>query len=221
MALFDPYTTKILLEATTKKTSKLVGGSGGAGGGPKKRKESLVKPGSPGHTIMFGDTKMPSGPFSGPDIYTQAGWSNYARMLNQALDGTTAGGAIGAVSSLLGSMPIPGMAKTGISTIAGGVTKALGSGGPMGSGLLDFAAKQAIKTGVANTYLTGFGKLGSKVSSKLPGLAAVGIDPLDWSLKAFGADAAFQGLQNIPSKTQAALQSPLGYLQKGKSRGIY
>lgn len=226
MPLFDIYTTKILLEATgvtggvggiskKSKSKPIIGG--GYGSGAPKIKETKVSPKGSEKTIMFGDTKMPSG----AGIYRQAGWANYARMLNKSLEGTTAGGAIGGLTSLITSLPIPGGSKSKISGFGSKVSSILGSGGPIGAAGLDYAAKQAIRTAAAETYLSGFGKLGSAVGGKLPGLAAVGIDPLEWSLKTFGADAALQGLATTPAKTQSALTGSLGYLQKGKSRGIY
>lgn len=230
MPLFDAYTTKILLEATGvtggvgkigKKSKSKPTLGGGAGRGAPKIKETKVTPSGSEQTIMFGDTKMPSGPLSGPGIYSQAGWANYARTLNTALEGTTAGGAIGGLTSLITSLPIPGASKGAISNYATKMISLLGAGGPIGAAGLDYATKQAIRTGAAEAYLSGFGKLGSAIGGKIPGLAAIGVDPLEWSLKAFGADAALQGLASTPAKTQAALGSPLGYLQKGKSRGIY
>jgi hypothetical protein len=224
MAGFDPYTKKILLEAiagstgSIGRTGKKVKTTGGFGGGAPKIKETKVRPGSKASTIMFGDTKMPPG----AGIYGQAAWANYARMLNKAMEGTTAGGIVSGVSGLLQSLPGLGGSKgQAISNIAGAATKVLGMGGGLPGAAADFAVKQAIRSGAASAYLSGFGKLGSAVTGKIPGLAAVGIDPLEWSLKAFGADAALQGLAGVPAKTQAALQSSMGYLQKGKSRGIY
>lgn len=66
-----------------------------------------------------------------------------------------------------------------------------------------------------------FGKLGELVAGKVTDMAAMGIDPLDWVTKAFGADAAYAQLAvGIPAKT-AATETAGGWLLKGRQRGIY
>jgi hypothetical protein len=66
-----------------------------------------------------------------------------------------------------------------------------------------------------------FGKLGELVAGKVADMAEMGIDPLDWVTKAFGADAAYAQLAaGIPNKA-IGTESAAGWLSKGKQRGIY
>ena len=119
--------------------------------------------------------------------------------------------------------------------------------------MIEFAAKQAVRTAFAQEYLGGrpssfdeygpagslakglydtitikpeskigrFGKLGQKVAEKMPQIAAMGIDPLDFSTRLFGADDALSAYQGIGSSATNAGLNAMGYLQKGIQKGIY
>lgn len=66
-----------------------------------------------------------------------------------------------------------------------------------------------------------FGRLGQAVAAKLPEIAAMGIDPLDFATELFGANAALKAYSNIAGKSAADAAGAGGYLQKGRSKGIY
>lgn len=66
-----------------------------------------------------------------------------------------------------------------------------------------------------------FGILGDKVAGKVSDLTNMGIDPLDFVTKAFGADAAAAHMSGLGDQTMTAAQSAGGYLRKGKRLGVF
>lgn len=66
-----------------------------------------------------------------------------------------------------------------------------------------------------------FGKIGTLVAAKMPKLAAMGIDPLDFATKTFGADDALAAYTEIPEKVRSSGFGAGGYLTKGMKQGIY
>jgi hypothetical protein len=66
-----------------------------------------------------------------------------------------------------------------------------------------------------------FGEIGDLVAEKLPEVAAMGIDPLDWSTQMFGADEALAAYQGAASAPGRAAMGAMGYLSKGLQKGVY
>jgi hypothetical protein len=66
-----------------------------------------------------------------------------------------------------------------------------------------------------------FGQIGDLVAEKLPEVAAMGIDPLDWSTQMFGADEALAAYQGAASAPGRAAMGAMGYLSKGLQKGVY
>ena len=246
MPLFDAYTTKILLEATAPKTKSKF--SSGFGGGPKI-KDTKVNKKTKASTILYGDKKMPTGAdVYTQAIWGNA--PTLLNTTFSALEGST-GGILGAsgISNLLGGGVKSTLINT-LSGIASKIP-GIGTMSGLALGGANFAAKQAIRKSLADIYLGSgpidqgteavlkalnptidinafkadksgrMGKLGKAVAGKTTQLATMGIDPLDWATKAFGAQSALQGYASIPARTQGAGVGSMGYLQKGKSRGIY
>lgn len=58
------------------------------------------------------------------------------------------------------------------------------------------------------------------ISDKLPELAKMGIDPLDWATKLMGADEAAENMANIPARGRSS-KTAGGYLIPGQQKGIY
>jgi hypothetical protein len=240
MPLFDPLTTRLLNEAigpTTptgpKRISKLVkapsGGMGGGGPAIDKTKRARYT-GSWTGTPEAPGTKMPSG----AGIMTQTAWGNYKKTVDPLVD------------YYMDMLPVVGkdpvlrygakqLIKTDLALKylgAGGIASATGKKLASTLGVDTSGAESVLGNiassipgagtlmGAAGTPTGRFGILGTKVAQKIPELALMGIDPLDWATKAFGADAAAEHISNIPRQTMA-VTSAGGYLQKGKQRGIY
>jgi len=87
------------------------------------------------------------------------------------------------------------------------------------------AAEFAMKHLPGSAQLTGnkpqFGILGQKIGDKLGDIAQMGIDPLDWVTKAFGADQAAASVENIGGSQSLGMTTAAGYLGRGKRSGIY
>ena len=66
-----------------------------------------------------------------------------------------------------------------------------------------------------------FGEIGDLVAEKLPEVAAMGIDPLDWSTQMFGADEALAAYQGAASAPGRAAMGAMGYLSRGLQKGVY
>lgn len=228
MALFDPYTTKILLEATL---GSGVGGGAGYGGpspfGEKKKKLKKKSKIQTPSSILYGTAAVPPG----TNIQTQAmigGWKQQIDPLFDYYWDKTAGKV---TSDPLVKFGAKQALKTELAM------RYLGGGGLAGylsksdtdpkTGLTPEDKESLVSSlgGVGSLLGTKksnrFGKLGTKVAEKLPQLAAMGIDPLDWATKTFGADDALRAFTSIPEKTRASLAGSMGYLQKGRSRGFY
>ena len=248
MPLFDRYTRSILLEALSNPGSKnpqaprisKIKKAGGFGGGPAALTTAITNQptytGNWSGTTPAPGTQMPSG----ADIPSQVAWGKYKTAVDPAIDYY-----LGKIP-ILGKDPLVNYGvkqwlKTELATRYLGGTSPTTSllsdliGGAAGPGLKAIVDSPAIKntlssligagpgslaTSVIGAPTNRFGNLGQKVSEKLPQLALMGIDPLDWATKAFGADAAAEHIENIPRQTMAATSAG-GYLQKGKSRGIY
>ena len=234
---------------TSRTKSKYSKGLGGGMGGGPQIKDTKVKPGSKASTILYGDKKMPSGTDvytqaiwgNAPALLNTA---------FSALEGATGGlfGASGLQNLLSGGVKSTLInTLSGIGSKIPGIANMSG----LALGGANFAAKQAIRKSLADIYLGSgpidqgteavlkalnptidinsfkadkagrLGKLGKAVAGKTTQLASMGIDPLDWATKAFGAQSALQGYASIPARTQGAGIGGMGYLQKGRSRGIY
>jgi hypothetical protein len=247
MPLFDPHTNKILLEAASKPPrvkrryglvgkpartlsssgpSRITAGGGGSGvgitGGSSRASMSTPWAGTPAAP----GTAMPSG----SDIVSQGYWGNVAAnadsVLNHYLgwvpDPLIKSGAKQLIKTELAARYLGGMAPTT------GLVASLGAAGPAASAAIRGTTAIASMLGLSPTVAgmagvpTGrFGRLGIEVSAKLPQLAMMGIDPLDWATKAFGAQSALSHMANIGSQTAAAAVGAGGYLERGKRKGIY
>lgn len=58
------------------------------------------------------------------------------------------------------------------------------------------------------------------ISDKLPELAKMGIDPLDWATKLMGADEQAENIAGIPARARSS-KTAGGYLIPGQQKGIY
>ena len=66
-----------------------------------------------------------------------------------------------------------------------------------------------------------FGRFGEEIAKKLPKLAAMGYDPLDWATKMFGADSAARAFGDIATNPRKSALGAGGYLARGTAKGIY
>lgn len=81
-------------------------------------------------------------------------------------------------------------------------------------GMLKQAAGLGVKTGMAAGALNiGMGELGQKLSTKLPYLAALGIDPFDYATKVMGVDYVADQLRKLPARQQKAIASGAGHIE--------
>lgn len=219
MPLFEPHTQQLLLEITAKPRrkrtkSRLVssGGGGGYGGG--------FPSGKPGTTVGIW-TGTPPAPGtvmpSGSGILGQGIWGQVSQMADPALDHY-----LSFIPDPLLKFGAKQLAKTGL---ANQYLRGLGSSSATTAMDIISGGFKSGGTGAAPAYTAGssspFGILGDKVADKLGGLAAMGIDPLDWATKAFGAQSALSHMANIGSQTASAAVGAGGYLERGKRKGIF
>jgi hypothetical protein len=69
------------------------------------------------------------------------------------------------------------------------------------------------KTGAAAAALNlGMGELGAKLSTKLPYLVALGIDPFDYATKVMGVDYVADQLRKLPARQKQQITSGAGYI---------
>jgi len=80
---------------------------------------------------------------------------------------------------------------------------------------------QAVKSSKKNEKYGRFGQIGDLVAEKLPQIAAMGIDPLDWSTQMFGADEALSAYQGAAASPGRAAMGAMGYLSRGLQKGVY
>lgn len=100
---------------------------------------------------------------------------------------------------------------------AGSLANALYSGANLVLPLPD----QQVKSSKKNEKYGRFGKIGDLVAEKLPQIAAMGIDPLDWSTQMFGADEALAAYQGAAASPGRAAMGAMGYLSRGLQKGVY
>lgn len=244
MPLFDPLTTRLLNEAigptpyigkppSAKKIAKIVkaptGGFGGGGPAIDKTKRARYNTAWTGTPEAPG-TMMPSG----AGIMTQTAWGNYKKAVDPMIDyymdkipivGSDPVLRFGTKQLIKTDLALKYLGAGGLASAAGKkVSSALGIDTSSAEGVLGSIASSipgaGTVMGIAGVPTNRFGVLGTKVAEKIPELALLGIDPLDWATKAFGADAAAEHISNIPRQTMG-VSSVGGYLQKGKQRGIY
>lgn len=213
--------------------------AGGGGVGPGALPSGPAAPSSvfPGFagTAPAAGTMMPPG----SDIFSQGAWSTVKRMVDPVIDHYSdmipvigrdplfKAGAKQFVKAELASRYLGGAGMLSPATFApagaGSAMSAL-AGTTMIHGALSSLIGSMPATAIAGAagVPTGrFGRLGMEVSKKIPGLMAMGIDPLDWATKAFGADAAYSHMANIGSQTATSAIGAGGYLERGKRKGIF
>lgn len=239
MQHFDEYTKNILFEALSKPPKKgkigiISSKSGGSGsGGPaidktKKARYNVAWSGTP----EAPGTMMPPG----ADIPSQVRWGIGKQYVDKVIDSTL--GKIPVFGGVV-SFPVKQAIKQNLAYQYLGTTggkskseldKELKNAGldpadpDVVSAMSSLTGKLGPMGGLSSLTPSGgpgrFGVLGQKVAGKVGDLTLMGIDPLDWVTKAFGADAAAAHISNMPT-AQIGVMSAGGYLGKGKQKGIY
>lgn len=180
---------------------------------------------------------------SGTDMYSQATWSNYKGLVDRAIDAIGLSGSnisIGPISftpgaALAGAVyPIKQAIKTQLAQqYLGGVTASaatyLKNVIPLPPGI----SADAFINGISDLVQSQlpdwsqhigqgrFGRFGEEIAKKLPKLAAMGYDPLDWATKMFGADSAARAFGDIATNPRKSALGAGGYLSRGTAKGIY
>jgi hypothetical protein len=244
MPLFDEKTSfilnSILVEGITPKTkyklikTKSQSSSGGFGvGGPKidSIKRPIYNKPWTGTEPAPKTVSVPGG-----NIPRQVSWGKLKQLVDPMVDHY-----YDVAISGVGSIPIVGgTAKVAAASIVSPATRfatkqliktdlakrylGLGTIGKEGS-LGDMAA-DAVMSGLnLPQEMLGmkpqFGILGQKIGDKIGDIAKMGIDPLDWVTKAFGADQAASHVENIGASQSLGTTTAAGYLGRGKRSGIY
>ena len=175
----------------------------------------------------------------GANIPRQVGWGNFKGLVDPMIDfyydmaiaGASsiplAGKAAGVAAALtLGSPAARYATKQVIKTDL--AKRYLGAGGinVAAEGSLADTVKDYVFDAIPELKtLTGskpqFGKLGEKVAGKVGELATMGVDPLDWVTKAFGADQAAAHVNSLGASQALGTSTAGGYLSRGKRLGIY
>lgn len=105
---------------------------------------------------------------------------------------------------------------------AGVTSEDLDTGDALGNEVLDiYKGMIDVSKSKPKSDIGRFGYLGKFVADKLPQLANMGIDPLDFATNTFGADAALADFQNLASRPGKASRTAMGYYGRGKELGQY
>jgi hypothetical protein len=75
------------------------------------------------------------------------------------------------------------------------------------------AVPTAAKTGLAAAALSTMGPLGSKLSTKLPNIALLGLDPFDYATKIMGVDYVADQLGKLGARQKQQITSGAGYIK--------
>lgn len=229
--------------------------------------------------VMYGQ----SVPTAGGDPQTQAAIYNYYQMVNKQLEGITLSGIIADIAGkgtetigkgldfLGGLAGRQGFGRGFWDTIlqgAGQKAQSVGQAipgtvdaafksrlGRMLSPAAEYAAKQAIRSGLATAYLGApqsiqapdeysqaiqgiiqsqlpempgvsggvgrFGRAGQELAKRIPEIAAMGYDPMEYALNKMGAPAASRAIGRSASEEADLTMQAGGYLQRGRQKGIY
>lgn len=232
---------------TFKKTKKSKGTGGYGVGGPKidsGKKPVFNKPWT-GTEPAPGTVIVPGG-----NIPRQATWGKLKYMVDPTVDYyfdatidaarsvPVAGAAAAAAAKFAFSPAVRFATKQIVKTdlakrylgLGGLASKAAALPGKMmlgkdAEGVIDTASSWIMSQIPGAAEFTGnkpqFGILGKKVGDKLGDIAKMGIDPLDWVTKAFGADQAASHVENIGGAQSLGTTTAAGYLGRGKRSGIY
>ena len=187
---------------------------------------------------------------SGTNMYSQATWSNYKGLVDRTIDSLGLSGAdisIGPVKIPTGAAfagvlyPLKQAIKTQLAQqYLGGVTGSILTGKGILSGFCGYAlplppgidpdkfadtianmVQSQLPNWSENIGQGRFGRFGEEIAKKLPKLAAMGYDPLDWATKMFGADSAARAFGDIATNPRKSALGAGGYLARGTAKGIY
>jgi hypothetical protein len=217
-------------------------GPGGAGVGVCGAYDDVLPLEASPEQILFGaHDETPSG----TNIYSQATWSNYKGIVDSTIDSLGFSGAniqIGPVVLQPGALlaaPMRGLKQLIKLELA---QRYLGAPSSAGKGYaeihkimpenskytpddikkwVDDNVKSKLNNFKENSTPGRFGWFGQKLAEKMPELAAMGYDPLDFATKMMGADSAARAFEDLAYNPRKSALGAGGYLSSGMRKGIY